>query len=479
MNAFTPDGRLPQPASLISGRAATRLLLFVLVAAAQSFARAQGFQELHAFTGPPDGSLPKGALIQATDGNFYGTTFWGGTNTQNGQRPWGLGTVFKMTSDGQLTTMASFNGTNGMYPAGALLQGADGNFYGITTSDINGNPTLFVMGPDGALYTLARFDGAADPNPLGGLAQGPDGNLYGVTERGGLLSEGTVFRMVIATSPWELQTLVTFSLNDHPELGAYPEGGMVLGNDGSLYGTTGDGGACGAYGTVFKMTTNGDLTTLAPFCRSPGSAVWPGGRLLLAADGSFYGTAGGGTYTFGCVFHFTPGDAPAVLGSLTVDCGSDPVDGLAQANDSNIYGVATSAGQGNCGAVFRITPDGTASGLLAFSGQAGPYPGCNPYAGLVRGRDGNLYGTCGLGSAGSGNVFRIIIPGPPLSVAAFGAGQIVLSWPTNYQGYTLQSSPRLEPPAWSPCTNVPVIGSHQYYVTNSIIGSAAFFRLQK
>src|SRR5690348_3431250 len=89
-------------------------------------ASAQQFQELYAFTGPPDGSVPKGALIQGRDGCLYGTTSNGGSVTDNGNRPWGLGTVFKMSPDGRLTVLASFGGTNGMYPLGALLEASDG-----------------------------------------------------------------------------------------------------------------------------------------------------------------------------------------------------------------------------------------------------------------------------------------------------------------------------------------------------------------
>ena len=99
-------------------------------------------------------------------------------------------------------------------------------------------------------------------------------------------------------------------------------------------------------------------------------------------------------------------------------------------------------------------------------------------AGLVQGSDGNLYGTCSLGSRGYGNVFRIVMPGPLLSAAQTG-GQLLLSWRTNYMGYTLQSSPNLTSDDWTDCTNPPAILGSQFVVTNPVSGGAGYFRLKK
>jgi hypothetical protein len=117
--------------------------------------------------------------------------------------------------------------------------------------------------------------------------------------------------------------------------------------------------------------------------------------------------------------------------------------------------------------------------FLSFTGSSGPYFGGNCYAGLVVGRDGNLYGAAGLdGSIGYGNVFRVILPGPQLSLTQVGQ-HLVLSWRTNYVGYTLQSSPAVTSTTWNDSTSTPVVAGGQFIVTNAISGSARFFRLKK
>ena len=118
-------------------------------------ANAQTFQELHGFSGPPDGGLPQGGLIEGKDGNLYGSTFYGGSFTN--EHPDGLGTVFKMTPSGALTVLASFDGTNGMYPQGALVEASDGNFYGACGDQ--GEGRLFKMTPAGTLSGWVGFSG--------------------------------------------------------------------------------------------------------------------------------------------------------------------------------------------------------------------------------------------------------------------------------------------------------------------------------
>lgn len=132
------------------------------------------------------------------------------------------------------------------------------------------------------------------------------------------------------------------------------------------------------------------------------------------------------------------------------------------------------------GTVFKMTPQGEIITIFSFTGQGGPVPGRTPLAGLIQGSDGNLYGTCAYGGTyGGGNIFRIIMSGPLLSVSV-AAGQMVLSWRTNYVGFTLQSSPSLSAPAWTDCANnPPVVIGHDYVVTNAIAGAATFYRLRK
>ena len=258
------------------------------LAAALVPARGQMFQELNYFSSCywddntgwhcPDGAGPQCTLIQAKDGNFYGTT------TSDGQ--WGCGTVFKMTPEGALTALASFDGTNGCFPYGALLQASDGNFYGTTVGSAYGQGILFRVTPEGKITPLVGFGGSSDP--VGDLAQGPDGLLYGVTQTGGPAGgNGTIFRTSL-DGAFELLAVL------YPGPGPYyPTGGLLLASDGNFYGPCG-----GLHGSIYRLTTNGVVSTVAVFGGGPGEAAWPFGKLVEAEDGNFYGVAGGASARF-------------------------------------------------------------------------------------------------------------------------------------------------------------------------------------
>jgi uncharacterized repeat protein (TIGR03803 family) len=444
-------------------------------------ASAQSFQQLHNFTGPPDGANPEGALIQASDGNFYGTTVYGGVFTNNGDSD-GLGTVFRLTPDGVLSVAASFDGTNGMYPAGGLVQGPDGSFYGATSDGGPGYPnslhlgTLFRLSPDGALATLVRFNGDNGQEPLGDLVFGRDGHLYGVTEYGGsdfidpyyYPGFGTVFRL---STNGDFTTLVSFAWDGRATNGLNPSGALILRPDGDFYGVTPSGGP-GGYGTVYRMSPSGGLTTIASVFRGT-NAWWPVGRLLEATDGNLYGVAGGGTVD-SAVFRVTPAGVLSSTALLTYADGDTPIGGLVEGWDGCLYGAAY-AGGSSYGTVFRMTPEGQLDALVKFTGYGGSHPGAHPLSSLTQGTDGNLYGTCAFGTC---NVFRIIMPGPRLSLDRVG-GQLLLSWRTNYAGFALQFSTNLALANWTVCTKPPMVVDHEYYVTNPVTGPNAFYRLKK
>jgi uncharacterized repeat protein (TIGR03803 family) len=355
---------------------------------------------------PPE--YPSAALVQGTDGNLYGTTGYGGVS--------GKGTVFQITLAGALTTLISFNGTNGNHPAAALVQGSDGNFYGTTANGgTNGNNgTVFQITPAGVLTTLASFNGTNGSYPAAGLAQGSDGNFYGTTSAGGANNLGTVFEF---TPAGVLTSLVSFNNTD----GAAPLAAVVQGSDGNFYGTTASGGA-NQDGTVFKMTPAGVLTSLVSFNFADGFA--PTG-LVQGSDGNFYGTAeyGGnlslnGGYGFGTVFRMTPSGALTTLASFNGINGSFPCAGLVQGSDGNFYGTTAGGGAGGGGTVFKMTSAGTLTRLVSFNGPDGN----GPQAPLVQGSDGNFYGTTTYGGAsGLGTVFRVTPAGVLTTLVSFGA----------------------------------------------------------
>jgi uncharacterized repeat protein (TIGR03803 family) len=252
-----------------------------------------------------DGANPLGALVQAGNGNFYGTTYGGGANND--------GTVFEITPGGSLTTLYTFcskaNCADGASPQGDLVQGfLNGNFYGTTYGGgAQSSGTLFEITPGGALTTLYTFcsktnctDGASPQVPL---VQDSFGDIYGTTEYSGANSGGTVFKL---TSWGALHTLYHFCSKGGSACtdGEYPLAGPVLGNDGNLYGTTYGGGA-NSDGTVFQLTPWGVLATLYNFCSKANctDGANPEAPLVQGNDGNFYSTTSfGGAYNLGTAF---------------------------------------------------------------------------------------------------------------------------------------------------------------------------------
>jgi uncharacterized repeat protein (TIGR03803 family) len=313
-----------------------------------------------------DGNAPYAGLMQGTDGNFYGTTVGGGVyNCFSG---FGCGTVFKITPSGTLTTLHSFDGTDGLSPESKLAQATDGNFYGTTSGgganrgDGSGCGTVFKITPDGTLTTLHSFDGDDGSGPYAGLVQATDGNFYGTTISGGAYYTcgydgsgcGTVFKI---TPGGDLSTLHIFEGPDGES--AFDE--LLQATDGNLYGTTYGGGVNKWYGntgagTIFKMTLAGTLTTLYNFCAQKSCTDGVGPRALMqAADGNFYGTAHGGAYGYGMVYKITPRGTLTTLHSLDITDGLDSAGGLVQAANGKFYGATEDGGRYSAGSVFSLS----------------------------------------------------------------------------------------------------------------------------
>ena len=336
-----------------------------------------------------DGELPSAGLIQGSDGNFYGTTY-GGPNGGAGT----YGTVFQITPSGTLTTLYHFCAESGC-PDGAgpnagLVQGRDGNFYGTTVYGGTQNcGTVFQITSSGTLTTLHSFcsvvsqgncaDGYA---PFAGLVEGRDGNFYGATDLGGANGVGTIFQI---TPGGTLTTLYSFCSVAGTQGGCldgkYPSGTLLLGSDGYFYGATGAGGAngisTGGYGTVFKITPSGTLTTLYSFCPHSGCTDGqdPTGALVQASDGNFYGTTwGDGIYTFGNVFEITPSGTLTSLYNFCAENGCTdggfPYGGLVEGSNGDIFGTTSFGGANGDGTVFTLAPIATPSPTsLTFSSQ--------------------------------------------------------------------------------------------------------------
>jgi uncharacterized repeat protein (TIGR03803 family) len=358
---------------------------------------------LYSFTGGMDGANPFAGLVQAGDGALYGTTLAGGAND--------VGTVFRITTNGAFSSLYSFLGGTGANPYGGLVQASDGNLYGTTfNGGASANGAIFRITTNGAFSLLHSFaGGAGGRSPAAGMVQAGDGNLYGTTVFGGL-GVGTVFR---TTTNGTLTTLYSFGgTND----GQQPVAALVLASDGNLYGTAEFAGT-GSAGTVFRMGTNGAFNALYSF---PAAGGFPLAGLVQAGDGNLYGTTSQGGYGIGSVFRISTSGTVTNLHAFIGSDGASPQGGLVVAGNGNLYGTTPIQGASNSGTAFVITTGGSFALLHSFAGglDAGV-----AYGGLVQGGDGNLYGTTFDGGASTyGSVFRISTGGAFARLYSFTGG---------------------------------------------------------
>jgi uncharacterized repeat protein (TIGR03803 family) len=393
-------------------------------------ASGQSFDILYSFSSAANNAVGRNpsSLTLSTNGNFYGTCVNEGTQ--------GWGAIYQMTAAGTPAPLYSFtNGSDGANPYAGLTQGTNGLFYGLAQSGgSNAYGTIFDVKTNGTFSSLYSFaslaydsktaqltnaNGAAPQSPL--VLNSNNGNFYGTAPDGGANGYGTVFQV---THQGKVTVFYSFSnLVD----GAYPEAALLLYTDGNLYGTASGGGSNSpGYGTIFQVTAAGQVKAIYSFTNGSDGAA-PQGALIDGKDGHLYGTcSAGGSNGTGTIFKITTNGVLTALYSFSPGAqfpntqgienqynadGINPK-GLLLGSDGNFYGVAYYGGANGSGTVFQFTKSGALNVLYAFS-YSGSQPnsdGANPVS-LVQYTNGNFYGTAYEGGTnGAGAFFTVGLP---------------------------------------------------------------------
>ena len=446
------------------------VILFATILMMAASCPAQVQTVLLRFNARSDGSGPRGGLIVDSVGNLYGATTWGGdgqTDICRNGKFGGCGTVFELSppapGSGKWTetVLHVFLNTDGFYPTGNLVMDAAGNLYGTTAyGGTNGRGNVYQLSPPvvpgdpwtaNTIYSF-QFSPLDGQNPYAGLVIDGAGNLYGTTTYGGACNEGTVFELsppATQGAPWTEQVIHDFHWycnGSYSSDGAVPQSSLVLGKNGQLYGTTGNGGGQFGHGIVFRLSppSRGQTTwsSLVLYTFNGG----PDGQYPLANlsyyGGSLYGTTSTGgdvACNFdqtgcGVVFQLSPAGPGqpwtfnTIYSFTGAGDGQNPYAGVIVDKNGALYGTTDGGGSLNCddnyshgcGVVYQLTPPvnlgdpWTQSTLYAFSGDV---DGRNSVAPLVIGKNGALYGTTfaggnmqctDYGSSGCGVVFKLI-----------------------------------------------------------------------
>jgi uncharacterized repeat protein (TIGR03803 family) len=413
-----PIGRMQMRISRIWIIAAAVLAL--LSSAAIADAQTARYKMLYAFTGGSDGNAPEFAPIFDAEGNIYGVTSRGGDGC--------CGTVFKLSGDGNLTTLHAFaGGKDGAYASGSLLLDDSGNLYGTTSEGggrgLSGNcGTIFRIAADGVekkLHVFSGDNGDGDGcGPFGGLVRDQDGSLYGTTAGGGKYGWGSIFKIDANDS-----LTILYSFRGGPE-GVAPKDRIFRDAAGNIYGTTLLGGNSECHsegcGTVFRLANDGTHKTLRQFRTKSDGWTAQNGNVIEDSEGAVFGaTALGGRadcnntpYGCGVIFKIDQQSKYSHVyrfKALPSHDGNQPQGGLILDAAGNLYGTAFKGGDytscgGGCGAIFRIAPDGTETVVYRFRDDG---LGRNPF-GIGFDSAGNLIGVTTYGGASNaGVVFRL------------------------------------------------------------------------
>jgi uncharacterized repeat protein (TIGR03803 family) len=402
------------------------------------------FTRLYSFTGGDDGAIPVAGVVQAADGNFYGTTYEYGA--------YGFGTVYEITSSGVFTPLYSFTGgADGGSPWGGLVQSSDGNLYGTTTSEgAYGFGTVFQIAPTGSLATLAQFDGYVGADPSAALMQGKDGSLYGTTESGGADDVGTIFRLSISgalqitgqpadqevnSGATALFSVATFG--GAPVSYQWQQFGVNLTNGGGISGantanltiSNASDSDSAFYSVVVSnavSSVTSDEALLEVIYSPPSITTQPASQMVEAGMTASFTVAAAGDQPISYQWQengINLTDGGFISGSSTISLTISNV----ELTNAGTYSVIVSdpihaVPSANATlTVVPVTPPGAStSSLHLFSGNS---DGAFPYAGLAESRDGNLYGTAESGgSEFYGDIFRVSLAGTFTTLYDFTSG---------------------------------------------------------
>ncbi|HZR55760.1 MAG TPA: choice-of-anchor tandem repeat GloVer-containing protein [Terriglobales bacterium] len=379
-------------------------VVFVLA----SLANAQTYTTLYAYpedTRNDTGIGLAGLMTQGQDGNLYGTIGDDGSNA--------AGSAFKMTTAGQFTRIYSFcsqpSCADGSGPWGGLTLNTDGNLYGTTTTGgKSAAGTVFKLTPNGTLTTLWSFDNGTDAGaPWYPPFQGLDGKLYGVSNTVYNGDYGAFIRLTPTKTPPDTEkVLVDFNYTNgnDPNL-------PTQGTDGNFYGTAVSGGTKGL-GVVYKITTAGKIIVLHNFVGYPSDGTYPLGALVEGNDGDFYGvTYQGGANNIGAIFKITRSGTFTLLHSFassgtTLD-GAYPRSGLILGSDGNLYGTTLHGGKANDGALYEITPEGAVTILYSLCSLKGCADGFSTATPLTQHTNGKFYGSTSGNSLGGSYFYSL------------------------------------------------------------------------
>ncbi len=310
-----------------------------------------------------------------------------------------------------MSVLATVTGTNGNDPLGPIVQTPDGSIYGATWLGTNNLGSIYRVSPAGVVESLLSFDGTNNGAGPSGMIMGPDGALYGTARFGGMgfngaqfSGLGSIFRI---DTNGNFSTVLTFNGTN----GSSPEH-LILGRDGAFYGVTHGGGASvtnyGGFGTVFKLTPGGSLTTLHSFDNTDGAGPF---ALIQGSDGALYGVAQAGGSTApglwdgnGTVYRVTTNGVFTKLGEC--DSATQFPTAIMEATDGTLYGSSIGA---TVGSIFRVDSGGVLTVVYSFTSY------CLPQC-LVQMPGAGIYGTTTEGGTYSrGSICRLdITPGPPL-----------------------------------------------------------------